>query len=109
MDLIADIGATHSRCALLDDRGRVVATEVVNNSEYSGIEALLESYLHNRRASDHPRRTALAIAAPVIRDRVEMINIDWKFSQTEAQGALESDGTDRRQRRRRRSRGESPT
>ena len=92
MDLIADIGATHSRCALLDDRGQVVATEAASNSDYSDLENLLETYLHRRRASDRPRRAALAIAAPILGDRVEMVNIDWRFSQARLQKHLQLTG-----------------
>jgi glucokinase len=83
MDLIADIGATRARCALLDDRGRVLAPEVFRNGDFTGIEGLLEIYLGHRRASDRPRRAALAVAAPILSDEVQMINIDWRFSQSE--------------------------
>jgi len=80
MDLIADIGATNSRCALLDDKGRVIADEIFSNTELSGVDGLLDRYLQDRRSSDRPRRAALAVAAPVLRDRVQLVNIDWKFS-----------------------------
>ncbi len=81
MDLIADIGATNSRCALLDDRGRMLAAEVFRNVDFTGVEGLLSIYLDHRRASDRPRRAALAIAAPIVGDEVRMTNIDWRFSQ----------------------------
>jgi glucokinase len=82
MDLIADIGATNTRCALLDDRGHIVATEHFVNSEFADLGALLVTYLRRRRDSDQPREAALAIAAPVLGDAVRMININWSFSQT---------------------------
>lgn len=85
MDLIADIGATNSRCALLDDGGQVVARETFGNNEFSDLESLLEHYLQHRRPSDRPRRAALAVAAPILSDRVQMVNIDWQFSQAELQ------------------------
>lgn len=81
MDLIADIGATNSRCALVDERGDVQLPEVFANEHFAGIEEMLAAYLDRRRATDKPRRAALAVAAPVLGDRVEMINIGWKFSQ----------------------------
>ena len=88
MDLITDIGATNSRCALVNDGGQIVATEVFSNSDFYSIEALFKNYLQNRRESDRPRRAALAVTAPVLRDRVEMVNIDWQFSQAELQARL---------------------
>ena len=88
MDLIADIGATNSRCALLDDRGQVVSAETFQNEAFDGIEGVLRVYLEHRRASDRPRRAALAIAAPVIRDEVQMLNISWRFSQAKLREEL---------------------
>jgi glucokinase len=81
MDLIADIGATNSRCALVDDRGQVVSAESFENEAFTGVEGALKVYLEHRRASDRPRRAALAVAAPVLGDDVQMTNIGWRFSQ----------------------------
>lgn len=81
MDLIADIGATNSRCALIDDRGRQLAVEIFENARFTGIDALLETYLEHRRATDRPKRAALAVAAPIFGDEVRMLNIAWRFSQ----------------------------
>ena len=88
MDLIADIGATSSRCALLDDKGQIVARETFANTEFADVESLLEHYLQQLNAGDRPRRAALAVAAPILYDRVQMINIDWQFSQAELKGRL---------------------
>lgn len=82
MDLIADIGATNSRCALLDKQGHLVSPEIFENRNFAGIDQVLDAYLDRRRASDQPRRAALAIAAPVLGDRIEMSNIDWVLSQS---------------------------
>ena len=92
MDLIADIGATNSRCALIDDRGRILSPETYQNADFTGVEGLLKVYLDHRRKSDHPRRAALAIAAPVIGDEVKMINIDWHVSQPALKAALDLHG-----------------
>lgn len=81
MDLIADIGATNSRCALLDDAGHVLAPEVFSNADFTGIEGMISIYLEHRRASDRPRRAALAVAAPILGDNVHMTNLQWSFSQ----------------------------
>ncbi len=88
MDLIADIGATNTRCALVNDKGREIAPEVFHNSDFTGLPGLLKVYLDHRRASDQPKRAALAIAAPIVGDEVRMTNIDWHFSQKELTNEL---------------------
>ncbi len=80
MDLIADIGATNSRCALLDETGRVMAVKRFSNSDYPDLGTLLLAYLHERPTSEQPREAALAIAAPVLGDEVQMVNIQWHIS-----------------------------
>ena len=80
---MADIGATTTRCALLDDKGQELAPEIFENADFTGVAGVLSVYLDHRRASDRPTRAALAIAAPIVGDEVQMINIDWRFSQRE--------------------------
>jgi glucokinase len=85
LDLIADIGATHSRCALLDDEGAVLAAEKFSNEAFTSIDELFRTYLDRRRASDRPARAAIAVAAPIVSDYVEMTNLNWSFSQISLQ------------------------
>jgi glucokinase len=88
MDLMADVGATNTRCALVDDKGRELAAELFHNSEFTGLTGLLKIYLDHRRATDQPRRAALAVAAPILGDEVRMLNIDWRFSQSDLKKEL---------------------
>jgi glucokinase len=88
MDLIADVGATNTRCALLDDKGQELASEVFENADFTGLTGLLKVYLDHRRASDRPKRAAIAVAAPILGDEVQMTNIDWVFSQTALKNEL---------------------
>jgi glucokinase len=83
MDLIADIGATNTRCALLDEKGQILAPETFRNDGFSGLEDVLRAYLANRRSADRPKRAALAVAAPILGDSVEMTNRGWAFSQAQ--------------------------
>ncbi len=85
---MADIGATTTRCALLDDKGQEVAPEIFENADFTGVAGVLSVYLDHRRASDRPTRAALAVAAPIIGDEVQMININWRFSQGELKETL---------------------
>src|SRR5690606_16507186 len=82
LDLIADIGATNTRCGLVDDKGHVLAPEFFKNKDFSGVEDVLRAYLDRRRTSDRPRRAALAIAAPIVGDEIDMVNRGWRFSRT---------------------------
>ncbi len=88
MDLMADIGATNTRCALLNDKGQELASEVFENADFTGVTGLLNVYLDHRRTSDRPKRAAICVAAPILGDEVQMINIDWRFSQVALKEAL---------------------
>src|SRR6185295_5823328 len=88
MDLMADIGATNTRCALVDDRGEELAAEVFHNADFVGLPILLKSYLEHRRQTDRPKRAALAVAAPIVGDEVQMLNIEWQFSQADLKTEL---------------------
>ena len=82
MDLMADIGATTTRCALVDDKGQERVPESFENANFTGLAGVLRVYLDHRRASDRPTRAALAVAAPILGDDVHMVNIGWRFSQS---------------------------
>lgn len=90
MDLIADIGATNARCALLDARGRITRSDTVRDTAFGNLEDVLTHFL----AADgtEPERAALAVAAPVTGDEISMTNIGWQFSQRALRRAL---GVDR--------------
>ena len=63
---MADIGATTTRCALLDDKGQELAPEIFENADFTGVVGVLRVYLDHRRTSDRPSRAALAVAAPIL-------------------------------------------
>lgn len=85
---MADIGATNTRCALVDDKGHELAPEIFENADFTGLPGLLRIYLEHRRASDQPTRAVLAVAAPITGDEVQMTNIGWHFSQRELKETL---------------------
>ena len=88
MDLMADIGATNTRCALVDHKGEELAAEVFHNADFANLTSLLKSYLERRRVTDRPKRAALDVAAPIVGDEVRMLNINWHFSQAELKAEL---------------------
>ena len=85
MDLIADIGATNSRCALLDERGLITRSKRYLNRNFSNLADLLATFADGTTLT----RAALAIAAPISGDEVVMTNVDWRFRQKDLQTTLE--------------------
>lgn len=79
LDLIADIGGTNTRCALVDG-GRVTAVRELANRRFSGLTEALVHYLAEVGRPARLRHAALCVAGPVLTDQVTMVNIDWAFS-----------------------------
>jgi glucokinase len=77
--LIADIGATNARFALVDDRREPVRTRVLACSDYVGVEEAIGDYLRSEGVG-RPRAVALAVASPVTGDHVALTNNPWQFS-----------------------------
>lgn len=76
--LIADIGATNTRCAqVTQENPEPIDLQLYDNADFDSLKSLLESYLQTGR---RPRFAALAIAAPISGDDIQMINIDWRFN-----------------------------
>jgi glucokinase len=76
--LVADIGGTHARFALLDERGLPERVRVLAVADYVGPVEAVQAYLHE---FDSPplRAAAIALAAPVHADVIRMTNADWVF------------------------------
>ena len=81
--LIADLGATNSRCALLAD-GRISAIRTFMNDDAESGQSLLSAYIDT--LPERPEHCALAVAAPVDGDSARMINRDWQFSRESIAG-----------------------
>lgn len=86
--LIADIGGTNARFALVGADGEFVGTRVLACADYSGLAEAVRAYLDLECPDPAPDRAAIAVASPVVGDRVSMTNRDWSFSIAELQGAL---------------------
>lgn len=77
--LIADIGATNARCAILT--AGEPEPEQLNTflaADHDSLESLLGNYLDD--TNERPEHALLAVAAPIHGDSVQMINLDWSFS-----------------------------
>jgi glucokinase len=87
VDLLADIGATNARFALLPAGARVAEQEaVLPVAAFPDIRAAIEHYLGGRGV--RPARAGIAIANPVAGDFVRMTNHDWHFSIEETRTRL---------------------
>src|SRR5712691_171641 len=81
--LIADIGATNARFALVGPDGEFQRVRVLAGEDYASIEDAIAAYLTDELPlTNLPRleAAALAIAAAVIGDQVTMTNHPWSFS-----------------------------
>lgn len=91
--LIADIGATSSRCGIYSvARNSTANIQVYRNEEFDDLQTLLAAYLGY--APERPDNCALAVAAPLDGDNVCMINRDWSFSGVSVAQHLEFDAID---------------
>ena len=84
MDLIADIGGTNSRLALLDGDGRIAHSQSYRNRDFSALEDVLGRFLASSAAGP-PERVVLGIAAPLAGDEIAMTNIGWRFRRGDIQ------------------------
>lgn len=57
-----------------------MAAETLENAPFSGIAELIRAYLSRRRATDRPRRVAIAVPAPVTADEIELAPAGWSIS-----------------------------
>lgn len=78
VDLVADIGGTHARFALVEPGGIPGEPVVLSCADFAGMAEAAAAALTRLGAA--PARAALAVAGPVTGGRVAMTNLDWAFS-----------------------------
>ena len=90
--VVADIGGTNARFALVDDlaAARSTLSHVINYkvADHATLAVALERYF-DEVSEERPRRAAIAVACPVLGDRVRFTNNGWQFSQAELIRLLE--------------------
>jgi len=86
MRLIADIGATNARFALLDEDGTIREPHTLPVAAFPTPAEAVRRYLSERGAV--VREAALAVAAPVDEDPVRFLNSPWILRRRELQEAL---------------------
>lgn len=85
-DLIADIGGTNARFALLTEAGEITKQITLPCADFPGpVEAITE-YL-SRTNGKHPHRACLSVACPTGTDHLSLTNNHWAFSVEETRKA----------------------
>lgn len=80
MRLLGDIGATNARFTLLAPDGSMNRFEQFHGLDYETVIEAIDAYLATVPNEERPTEAAFAIAAPVIGDKVTMLNSPWTFS-----------------------------
>lgn len=86
--LVADIGGTNARFALVGTDGGISDVRSLSSRDYADPAAAAEAYLAEVRPPTPPRRAAIGVASAVSGDRVELTNSSWSFSIAETRRRL---------------------
>lgn len=86
--LIADIGGTNARFALLAAEGAPTAVRVFACADYPSLADAVRAYLGEAAPDARPATAVIAVASPVEGDRIAMTNHVWAFSIAETEKAL---------------------
>ena len=87
--LIADIGGTNARFALVDPRAAVpeiLQAASLCNADFASLQHAATHYL--RSVGVRPKRAAIAVASPVGSDEIRLTNRAWSFGREELRVAL---------------------
>ena len=88
INLVADIGGTNIRLAIVDDKKQLTEIECYECRDHASLEAILQLYINVKHLSDNLINACLAIACPVEKDQIDMTNMHWFFSQKELKDNL---------------------
>lgn len=92
-ELIADIGGTNARFALVDPNNVIRDELRLACADYPTLASACEAYLREAGGT-RPRHAAIAVASPVLGDDVKMTNHHWSFSIEETRRQLRLDSLD---------------
>ncbi len=86
--LAGDIGGTRARFGFVDGAGRLSEVRILECARYPSLVDAAREYLASVPAPARPRWAAIAVACPVLEDRVQMTNHPWSFSIAETREQL---------------------
>jgi glucokinase len=87
LGLVGDVGATNARFALAQASGRLSVPRVYALESYPSIADALEDYLKTE-SGPAPSEAVLAVASPIMGDRITLTNHPWSFSTEELRQRL---------------------
>jgi glucokinase len=80
IQLIADLGGTNSRFAIVSSGGRPRRVRIFRASDFSTPLAAIRHYLAELPPDQQPTRGAIAVAAPIVGGHIRFVNLGWSFS-----------------------------
>lgn len=86
--LVADIGGSNARFALVDNAGSMVAPAVLECVQFGGLEEAVTAYLSDCGIAASVTEACFSVACPVHGDRINLTNSPWSFSVEETRQAL---------------------
>lgn len=90
--LVGDIGGTNARFAIEVKPGVICATTSYANRSFLNLDEAIQTYLSTQDAinmgSKDVKDAAIAVATPILGDRIKMTNSHWSFSIEEVKKAL---------------------
>ncbi|MGB5623859.1 MAG: glucokinase [Gammaproteobacteria bacterium] len=89
MRLLVDLGGTNTRCAIQDPGDEPHLVRRFKNRRFENLTEVLQAYMDDLPRELRPAAAAMAVAAPVQGDEVELTNRGWRFSAQALQQALQ--------------------
>ncbi|MGL4675611.1 MAG: glucokinase [Wohlfahrtiimonas sp.] len=88
--LIADIGATHSRVAMVlsEDLTQYYSVEIYKSGEFNSPDEIIQNYCQQYQI-EMPNLILLAIAAPIELDEIKFVNNHWDFKLSDVKNKLQ--------------------
>lgn len=87
--LVADIGGTNARFGLVTEPGGAPhRVKVLRSAYHQDLACAVRAYLDHVADVPRPRAACVAVAAPVLADRVTLTNVAWEFSIAETRREL---------------------
>lgn len=78
--LVGDVGGTKARFGIVDADGRLTGVRILSAAAYPTLIDAASDYLAGCETVARPRQGAIAVACPILGDRVSMTNHPWSFS-----------------------------
>lgn len=89
--LVGDIGGTNARFALLDDSGVPSDPVSYRCSDFTTLVSAIEAFVADAGIGITLHSAAIAVATPVVGDRIKLTNNSWSFSIDEVKAGLQLD------------------